>query len=426
MSPQAPATPAPAAPAISERMLVFLIGAVQFVNILDFVMVMPLGPDFAKALGIPASQVGLIGGSYTAAGFVSGVVGLYFLDRFDRRKALAVSMVGLVVGTAAGGLATGLYSLLAARVVAGLFGGPATSLALAIIADVVPVERRGRALGAVMGAFSVASIVGVPAALKMAELGSWHTPFFVVAGMGLVVVVGAIFALPPLRVHLEQPRRPQGEVGMRDLFMRRDVLLSYSMTAVSMMGGFIVIPNISAFTQANLGFPREDLWLVYFVGGFVSIATLRVAGQLVDRQGSFRVASVSAVMMVASLYLCFLWPTSPVSPWLLIGLFVFFFMAMGTRNVSVSTLASRVPETAIRARFMSMQSAVQHAASAVGAFLSARLLSVLPDGRLEGMERVVYSSMVLAAVLPLVMGLVERQVQQRTHPQPAPGMPAAH
>lgn len=426
MSSPAPPAPVSAAPAMSERMLVFLIGAVQFVNILDFVMVMPLGPDFAKALAIPASQVGLIGGSYTAAGCVSGVAGLYFLDRFDRRKALAVSMVGLVVGTAAGGLATGLYSLLAARVIAGLFGGPATSLALAIIADLVPVERRGRALGAVMGAFSVASIVGVPAALKMAELGSWHTPFFVVAGLGLVVVVGAIFALPPVTVHLEQPRTPQSQVGMRDLFLRRDVVLSYSMTAVSMMGGFIVIPNISAFVQENLGFPREDLWLIYFVGGFISIATLRVAGRLVDRQGSLRVASFSAVMKVLALYLCFLAVAPPVDEWLLIGLFVLFFMAMGTRNVSVSTLASRVPETAIRARFMSMQSAVQHAASAAGAFLSAQLLSVLPDGRLEGMERVVYTSMALALVLPFIMAQVERHVQRRGQPHSAPAMPAAH
>lgn len=75
--------------AISERSLLFLIGAVQFVNILDFMMVMPLGPDFARDLGIPTSQLGLIGGSYTAAAAVTGLLGAFFLDRFDRRSALA-------------------------------------------------------------------------------------------------------------------------------------------------------------------------------------------------------------------------------------------------------------------------------------------------------------------------------------------------
>ena len=72
--------------AVSERVIVLLIGAVQFVNILDFVMVMPMGPDFAVALHIPSSKLGWIGGAYTAAAAVSGLVGSLFLDRFDARR----------------------------------------------------------------------------------------------------------------------------------------------------------------------------------------------------------------------------------------------------------------------------------------------------------------------------------------------------
>jgi predicted MFS family arabinose efflux permease len=108
-------------PRLSERSLLFLVGAVQFVNVLDFMMVMPLGPDFAAALGIPASRLGLVGGAYTAAAALAGVAAATFLDRFDRRKALAVAMLGLVIATAAGGLATGLGTMLAARVLAGAF-----------------------------------------------------------------------------------------------------------------------------------------------------------------------------------------------------------------------------------------------------------------------------------------------------------------
>ncbi|HNH48665.1 MAG TPA: MFS transporter, partial [Myxococcota bacterium] len=119
----------------SERNLLLLIAAVQFVNILDFMMVMPLGPDFAVDLGIPTARLGLIGGSYTASAAVAGIVGARFLDRFDRRSALAVSMTGLVVATALGGFAWNFPSLLAARVLAGAFGGPATSVSMAVVAD---------------------------------------------------------------------------------------------------------------------------------------------------------------------------------------------------------------------------------------------------------------------------------------------------
>src|SRR5216684_4081363 len=185
-----------------ERAIVFLIAAVQFVNILDFVMVMPMGPDFAAALGIPSSKLGMIGGSYTAAAAVSGLAGSFFLDRFDRRPALGIAMLGLVLGTALGGAATGLPSLMGARLLAGLFGGPATSLSFSIIADVVPAQRRGKAMGMVMGAFSIAAVLGVPAGLELARRLGWRAPFLGVAGLGLLVACFAVFYLPPLRGHL--------------------------------------------------------------------------------------------------------------------------------------------------------------------------------------------------------------------------------
>jgi predicted MFS family arabinose efflux permease len=396
--------------AISERAVIFLIGAVQFVNILDFVMVMPLGPDFAAGLGIAPSHIGTIGAAYTAAGSVAGVAGSYFLDRFDRRKALAVAMLGLVVATAAGGLATGLSSLLMARALAGLFGGPATSLSLSIIADLIPVERRGRAMGAVMGSFSVASVVGVPMALKVAGWADWRMPFFLVAALGLLVVVGAIFYLPPMRRHLEGDRQQAHPVSVRALFTRTDVLLSYLMTALLSAGVFVIIPNLSAYVQNNLGYPREELEAIYFIGGLVSFLTLRVAGKAVDRLGSFRVGTVGSMMFLGALYLSFI--HLPVGmP--LVAVLSCFFLANGVRNVAYSTLTSRVPEQAVRARFMSFLSAVQHLGAAAGAFLSSRMLTDLPGGKLGGMTQVVLLSMALTLALPVLFFLVERRVLAR-------------
>jgi MFS family permease len=63
-----------------ERSILLLVSAVQFVNVLDFVMVVPLGPDFASALGIPVSRLGLVTGSYTLAAAAAGVAGSGFLD----------------------------------------------------------------------------------------------------------------------------------------------------------------------------------------------------------------------------------------------------------------------------------------------------------------------------------------------------------
>lgn len=399
--PEAPLSP-------RQWAIVLLIASVQFINILDFVMVMPMGPDFAKALAIPESHLGYVAGSYTAAACIAGLLGAFFLDRFDRRQALAVALGGLVLGTASGGLATGLPTLLLARVIAGAFGGPATSLSFSIIADAIPASHRGRAMGAVMGAFSVASVLGVPAGLLMAERFSWRAPFFTVAALGVVVGVIAITLLPPMRGHLDRPRSP---VTATELVSRPLVQLSYLMTAVVMMAGFIVIPNIAAYVQLNLGLPREYLKHAYGVGGVASFFATQLGGRLVDRFGSFRVGTVGTALVVATVFTAFYLPWSLVPPVAVVSGFVVFMLANGLRNVSYNTLTTKVPEPEVRARFQSLQSAVQHGSAATAAFLSSQLLTSVPGAGLEGMPRVALVSMSLSLLIPVMLFIVERRVR---------------
>ena len=89
---------------------------------------------------------------------------------------------------------------------AGIFGGPATALALAIVTDNVAVQRRGRGVGIVMASFSVASVLGLPLGLELARWSNWQAPFYAVAGLGLVIVMVALRILKPQRAHLKKNR----------------------------------------------------------------------------------------------------------------------------------------------------------------------------------------------------------------------------
>lgn len=393
--------------AIPERRLLFLIGAVLFVNILDFMMVMPLGPDLARALGIPTSQLGLLGASYTAAAAVAGMLGALVLDRFDRRKALGVVLAGLVIGTAAGAFATGLGSLLAARIVAGAFGGPATALSLAIVSDMVPAERRGRAMGSVMGAFAVASVLGVPAGLELAQLGGWRLPFLAVAGLGATLATVVVLVLPPLVVHLRAvPEvRPAGGGGLR----RPTAVLALLATAAVMTAQFALVPNIATYWQFNLGYPREHLGLLFVLGGLVSFGTMRLAGQLADRVGAAVSAAAATALYLAVLFAAFIFPSrDPQALWL----FVAFMATSSFRMVPIQALSSRVPAANERARFMSAQSVVQHLGSAAGAFTASTMLWQLPGSRLGGMDRVAWLAAILAATVPGLLWLLEVRVRR--------------
>ena len=388
-----------------------LLGAVQFINVVDFVMVLPLGPDFARALGIPAHQLGLVAGSYTAAAAVVGLVASTFLDRFDRRRALLVAMLGLVAGTLAGGFATGLGSMLLARVLAGTFGGPATSVAMSILSDAVPPERRGRAVGKVMGAFSIAAVVGVPAGLELARLGGWQVPFFVISALGLLVALGTAAAMPPMRGHLNAAARAHAPSRpLREFASDPAVLLSLAGTAVAMVGSFSIISNLSAYVQFNLGYPREQLGALYMAGGCVSVFSMRAAGWSVDRWGAPAVVSVGTALIVTVIALGFLGERSLLP---VIGIFVGFMLGNSTRIVALNALTTRVPPPPDRARFMSLQSSVQHLATSAGAGLSSWVLYERADQHLEGMPSLAAFAIGMSLALPIVMLALQRRVQAR-------------
>jgi predicted MFS family arabinose efflux permease len=277
-----------------------------------------------------------------------------------------------------------------------------------VIADVIAPERRGRAMGTVMGAFSIASVFGVPAGLELARLGGWRMPFFGVASLGLMVLIAAWVLLPPLRLHLD--RGPPSRVaGPWTMLKQPAVRLSLLSMACTMMSVFAVVPNLATYLQFNCGYPRARLGLLYLVGGVVSFFTMRVAGRLSDRFGTTTVATAGTSVFALVLVIGFV-PTQPLVP--ILPLFVGFMLAGSIRMVPMSALSTRVPSASERARFMSVQSAMQHIASATGAALSSLMLGELPGGRLVGMDHVAWFSIALAVVLPFLIWSVEKRVKE--------------
>ena len=393
-------------PPISERKLVFLIGCAQLVLQLDFTMVLPLGPDLGKELGIPISKLGLIGGSYTAAVAVVGVAGAFFLDRFDRRRALAVALTGLVVGTAACGLATGLGSLLAARILAGMFGGIAETLLYTLVTDAVPPERRGRAIGAILSSLSVTSVLGVPAGLELARVGGWRAPFFTLAALGAVIIVAVISMLPPQEAHLSVQPTP-----FRELLSRPVVRIGLFGATLGTVAQYMLVPNLSAYVQFNRGYPRDQLGLIYMVGGMFVFCTTRLVGWLIDRYGAPQVALFGATLFAAVLIFGFIYPVDAIP---LLVVFVAFMISSGFRLIPIQVLLSRIPGPRERARFMSLDSAVDSLASSTGATLGTQILSERTDGSLAGIDELAWLAIAMTFVFIGFTYLIERRVRAQT------------
>ena len=391
-------------PPISERAALLVLASVHFVNLLDFMMVMPLGPDFAGALGIPMSHLGIIGGAYTASATVVGIAGSMLLDRWERRSALTIAVVGLGLSTMTGALATGSASLILARVAAGAFGGIAATLCFSIVADLVPEERRGRATAIVASGFSLSSIFGVPLGLEIARRGGWRAPFLVVGIIAQLLAASARLLLPTLRAHLDTREK----VAPLPL----DARMGWSFVAFgcAILGNFLLIPNLSAYLQFNMGFPREHMGLLYLGGGLASLVTMRLSGVWTDRTRALWPVLVGSIIVSLALILGAVFQPPLLPPALF---FATFMSCNAARWVAINALASRVPAPSARARYLSAQNAFSHAASAIAAFASAAFLTSTPSGQLTGMPALAATAAVLGLGVPFAVWRLEARLPAR-------------
>ena len=373
-------------------MVIALIAALQFTYILDFMMVMPLGPDLSAALGFPSDQLGWLSVAYTLASVLSGLVCARWLDRCQRRPALLVTIALFGLATLAAVWCHDLPSLLAARALTGFFGGPMVALGMAVIIDITPPAKRGQAIGRVMIGFSIAAIAGVPLALELARWGQWTTPFYAVTGCAVMLWWATAWLLPPMGDHLLQ-QHPK--VSLLALLKQPRIRQACGLQALSQFSAFLVIPSFAAFYVLNLGVPREQLGLLYLTGGIAALITLQGLGRLSDRWGSLPAMALASVGLIAGLL-----PLLGGTAWWPVWLpFVLFMASNAGRNVALGAATSQVPGPGERAGFMALQSMVQDLAIASAAMVSSFMLSEAVGGQLVGMDRVGLLSIGLVALL---------------------------
>ena len=356
-----------------ELWLLLTLAGIQFTHILDFMIMMPLGPQFTKIFSITDAQFGLLVSAYTFAAGGSGLMAATYLDKFDRKK-LLLSLYGLFgLATLACGLAPTYYSLMAARVLAGVFGGVLSALSQTIVADVIPFDRRGRAMGIVMTSFSVATVAGVPIGLFLAAHFSWHAPFFGIAAMVVLLAIGAAVTLPQLRDHLSGAGQSSAFDNIRRVLTDPNHLNAFVFSGLLMFAGFTVIPFITIYLTANLGWRIDQVPYVYLCGGLVTLITARWIGVLTDRKGKVVVFRLMAVLVTVPMMLTTLTAGLPI--WAVLIVSTSFFACMSGRMIPGMAIVTSAANPPLRGTFMALNSAVQSAAMGLAAFTGGHIIS---------------------------------------------------
>lgn len=383
-----------------ERFLLLTLAAINFTNIMDFMIMMPLGPQLMRIFEINTQQFGLVVSSYTFSAGFSGFCTAFFIDKFDRKRFLQVLYAGFLIGTLACGLAHTYELLMVARIFTGLFGGVLGAVILAIVGDVIPFERRGQAMGFVMAAFSIASVLGVPFGLRIANEFGWNTPFILLAVLALPVQFFIYKFVPNLSAHTQAGKEVNVLQVVKNITSSSNQRKAITLMMVVMFGHFSIIPFLSPYMVSNVGFTESQLEQIYFFGGLSTIVTSPLIGKLADKIGKLKVFTI--FVSISCIPVLFITHMPRVDIWIaLIATSVFFAVSSG-RFIPAQAMVTATVEPKNRGSFMSIVSSMQQLSAGLASYIAGLVVVKQANGEMLNYNWVGVMS-VIAAVFTLFL-----------------------
>lgn len=356
----------------NERLLLFILSAGMFTHIMDFMIMMPLGPQLMRIFSINPQQFSLLVASYTVTAGVGGFLAAFFVDRFDRKKALIFVYTGFAVGTLACAFAPSYAVLLLTRSLTGGFGGILGALILSIVSDAVPLERRAKGIGTVMASFGLASVVGVPFGLFIASKSSWHAPFLLLGILAFLVDALFIIYMPSITGHLKEKHAKPMEV-LTNIFGKPNARLGLTFTSTLMLGHFTIIPFIAPYMVGNVGFTEDQLALIYLVGGTCTMFFAPWVGKMADKHGRLKIFSIFGTLVIIPILI--ITNLSPVPVWVVLVISAVFFIFSNGRMVPSTTMETAIIKPENRGSYMSIRSSVQQLTSGLASFVAGLIIT---------------------------------------------------
>lgn len=362
--------------------MLFILAGIQFCHVLDFMIMMPLGPFLINALSISTHEFALLVASYSFSAAVAGLLMAPVVDRFERKRFLLGIFVAFAIATLLCALSPGFTTLLIARGLAGIFGGMMGAMVHTMVADAIPFERRAKATSYVATAFSVSSIAGVPLSLLMADALSWQAPFLFIALLSAALIWFGDKSLPEFHGHLNAREDGRAIRQMVSVALEPNHLKAMLLTGLVIFGGFTVIPYITLYAIANVGIAGDQIPLIYFLGGAATLITARLIGALADRFGKvvmFRLVAIGAcvpVLLVTNI------GAISLSGWLVIT--TLFFILVSGRMVPLLAIVGAAVKPQERGTFLSLNATVQSMAMGLASMVGGLFITQTPDGLIRG------------------------------------------
>ncbi|TAH26414.1 MAG: MFS transporter [Cytophagales bacterium] len=363
----------------TEWQILLLLAAINFTHTMDFVMVIPMGPKLIKELHISANEVGHIISSYTLCAAIFGLLGASIIDKIERKKALLISFLGLILGTFLCAWSSNYIELLIARGFAGASGGIMSSMVYTYVGDYIVEQKRGRATGIVMNSYSIASILGIPLGLMLANQFNWNSPFYYLSILGLFLLILSFFILPKID---SSPINKTASKIYTELLSNNNALWALLFMVLLTISGFAVIPFISTFVVSNAGLPENYLMYMYLISGIINFFAGPATGKLADKFGKNIIFSYTALLSAIPVVI-FSYLNNASIPYIF-TITTLMFLLFATRYVPAMAMITSSIDKDKRGGFLTISNSVQQLMMGVSTYIVGLFIISNPDGTISG------------------------------------------
>ena len=331
-----------------------------------FRMIYPFLSVFARGLGVEISVISGLVANRAIVGAASPFIFLFIEPRgrkFGMLLGLGLFVLSMGIVALWPNLATFGIALVFALVGKAIFDPSLTSY----VADHVSYEKRGTAIGFLEFAWSLAFILGIPAAGFLIARSTWSAPFGV---LGILAFVAFILILFTLTDSAKPVHHADGLFGnVKQIFTAPIVLIAFSIG--------LLVSAANEVVNLIFGVWLEDsfkLQIAALAGASAIIGLSELGGEgfvalFVDRVGKVRASGYGIVANCLAAILLPMIGRTPIGA--LAGLFLFYITFEFT-IVSIIPLMTEVMPSA-RATTLSFASAANYLGRGIGALLAPTL-----------------------------------------------------
>ncbi len=309
-----------------------------FIDLFGFGIILPALPYYAQKLGASGLWLGVLFTAYSGMQLFGAALLGRWSDRVGRRPVLLLSLFGSALAFTLCGFADTLPWLIAARALAGAFGG-SIAAAQAYIADVTAPQERARAMGMLGASIGLGFVLGPATGALLAHFGwGFGAAAFVAAGLAAINWIATYLRLP------EPPRHGAAAGGRLDFAALAHALRTpvigrlLAATFLAMCAVVSMETTLAFLVRARFGLREGGLGAMLVFAGVVQVVVQGgLIGRLVRTFGERRVAVAGCLLTATGL------AALPFAPGLAGSYAVLGILAagMGCTTPSLSTLLSR-------------------------------------------------------------------------------------